>query len=734
MRNRWIVMLMLIWATVVQAQTSTITGFIIEYNGEGKNVPIAGAVVGVKGTTHATVANEKGTFTLNGINPATDTLITNSVGYYSDTLALKGNTVVSIVLYPLQLKAVEVNARKVTKMTMTAMNVEVINSADLTKDACCNLSESFENSATVDASYSDAVSGAKEIRMLGLDGVYTQILEENIPGIRGLGSTFGLNYIPGPLMESIQVNKGAGSVANGYESMTGQINIEFKKPQTADKLYVNLFVNQDVKTELNIITAHKMKRGWSSLSSLQGHYNWLKMDMNKDGYLDNPLVKNLNMFQRFTYESNTGFGFWSGVTVNLEDRLGGMKGFNPKEDKWQQDQWGLRLQTQRVDAFAKTGWSFHDHSSVGIQYKYFYHHQQGYVGRRDYNATEHFGYLNVIYQQEIDEREDLIKVGASFLANNVQEVFDTFNRKRLELVPGAFAETALNFGADKKVIMVGGMRFDYHNLYGAFASPRFNIKWNIVYDLSLRLSAGRGYRVPTIFAENFGLLANNREITIDPAIRYEEAWNYGANLTYKFNLNFHEGMISVDYYRTDFVNQMVVDLEDARKLQFYNLKGKSFANAVQVDLSYEPIKHFDVKLAYKFEQNKTDYVEGRRVFPLRPQHRGLVSLGYTTPKEHWRFNTSLNWFGKTRIPDTFVNDATNQRDIQSKDWFQLNAQITFKWKQWEVYVGGENLINFVQKNPIIAGDTPFSNQFDASLIWGPLRGAMAFAGVRFVLK
>lgn len=717
----------------VTIQAQTIQGFVIEKMPDGKSAPIAGAVVGIMGTNNAATTNDKGAFELNATNNYSDTLLISALGYRTDTVALKGNSLVTVQLMPLQMKEVEVNARKATKLEMTPMNVEVITSADLTKDACCNLSESFENSATVDVSYSDAVSGAKEIRMLGLDGVYTQITAENIPSIRALGNTFGLNYVPGPLMSSIQVNKGAGSVVNGYESMTGQINVEFKKPHNSERLYANLFFNQDARTELNLISAHKFKEHWSSLTSLHGQLNWLKMDMNHDHYIDNPLVKNLNVMQRLTFLGTRGFGFWSAVTVNLEDRSGGSSHFNPSKSRLEQNYWGMNLKTARVDAFAKTGWTFTNHNSLGIQYKYYYHRQAGYIGRRDYRAQEHFGYVNVIYQQEISEKEDLIKAGASLQVNDVLEVLDTFYRKRLEIVPGVFGETTLNFGTDKKVILVGGMRVDYHNLYGPFASPRFNLKWNILYDFSLRVSAGRGYRVPTLFAENFGLLANSRAISVDKDIRYEEAWNYGANLTYKFFLNFREGMISVDYYRTDFVNQVVVDLEDARQLRFYNMPGKSFANAVQVDFSYEPVKRFDVKLAYKFEQNKTDYKDGRKIYPLRPQHRGLVSLGYTTKNNHWRFNTSLNWFGKTRIPETSVNDEANRRSLQSKDWFQLNAQVTFKWKQWEVYLGGENLLNFIQQNPIIAGEAPFSNQFDASLIWGPLRGAMAFTGVRFVL-
>ncbi len=709
-------------------------GYVIEEMADGKKVFIANAVVGIMHTTDAAITDDKGMFTLTSANADKDTLLISALGYLTDTVPLKGNVILTVSLTPILLKEVEVNSKKATRLEMSALNTEIITSNDLVKDACCNLNESFENSATIDVNFTDAVSGAKEIRMLGLDGVYTQIMAENIPSIRSLGNTFGMNYIPGPWMSSIQVNKGAGSVVNGYESMAGQINVEYKKPRIAEKLYVNLYLNQDLRTELNVISAHKIGAKWGLLTALHGQYNWLKMDLNKDGYIDNPLVKNINLMNRFSYESGKVFNFMAGVAVNFEDRRGGSVHFNSSNDSIRQNAWGVHLKTSRVEAFAKTAFNLANESFIGIQYKYIYHNQSGYIGRKMYDALENFGYVNFIYQKQFSEHEHIIKAGASFELDQVNERLDSLARNRLELVPGVFTEGTFNIGKGTKVILVPGMRVDYHNMYGVFLSPRFNLKWNILYDFSLRLSAGRGCRVPTIFAENFGLLANNRQIVIDPALKFEEAWNYGASLTYKFFLGFREGTISVDYYRTDFVHQLVVDLEDARKLQFYNLTGKSFANAVQAEISYEVIKGFDVKLAYKFEQTKTDYNSGRKILPLRPQSRGLVSLQYTTKNQHWRFNTGLNWFGKTRIPDTAVNDEVNRRPGRSKDWFQLNAQITFKWKRWEVYAGGENLLNFAQKNPIIAGSEPFSNQFDASLIWGPLRGAMAFAGFRFVIK
>ena len=633
-----------------------------------------------------------------------------------------------------RLNDVEVVRKQATKLELTPRNVEVINSSALVKDACCNLSESFVNSASVDVNYSDAVSGAKEIRLLGLDGAYSQIMIENIPAIRGLLNSFGMNYIPGPWMSSIQVNKGSGSVVNGYESVTGQINIEMKKPQTAELFYANLFTNQDLRTEANIYTAHKLKdQKWSTALLTHGQINWLRMDLNHDGFMDNPIVNEGNIMNRWTYQNGKGFTFISAIVVMGEDRRGGQNGFDFSKDKFAQPYWGLKLSTFHADAFAKTGFTLNESSSIGVQYKYYYHDQTGFIGRRDYDAAEHFAYVNFIYQKAYLGPDDLIKIGASFQADQIRERFDTFAYQRLELVPGAFAE--LSYAYQKKLSLVAGLRVDQHNLYGPFVSPRFNLKWNILYALSLRISAGRGYHVPVVFAENYGKLASDRDISLQKNILPEHAWNYGANLSYKFFLDYRDGLISVDFYRTDFENKLIVDMENTRQLRFYNLSGRSYSNSVQAEIQYEVAKGFDVKLAYKFDDVRSTYDGVMKQAPLHPQNKGLISLEYHTNDHKWRFNTSLTWYGKARIPSTAVNDIANQRPLLSKDYFLLNAQITYTIKKkWDVYMGAENMANQTQANAIIANDTPFNKQFDASLIWGPLRGAMVFAGFRVSIK
>ncbi len=720
--------LLLCFSSLCCAQT--LQGYIIEETPNRRNYAISGALVSVLHTSDYTVTDSNGYFALNNVDAQDDSLVITAFGYKKDTIALNGDAMVTISIQPLLMTEAVIS---VNRKEIAVSNAEVISSADLVKDACCNLSEVFENTASVDISYSDAVSGAKEIHMLGLDGAYAQVMVENMPGVRGLGNTFGMNYIPGPWMSSIQVNKGCGSVVNGYESMMGQINVEFKKPQFADKVFVNFFLNQDARSELNIISAHKIKKRWSYLGAYHGFYNWLRMDMNHDHFIDNPLVINGNSLQRITYDNPGKMMFIAAVSVNIEDRVGGSVHFKPRTDEHATHHaWGIRLRSDRVDAFAKTGFTLSNEQSIGIQYKYYYHRQRGNIGFKNYDATEHFGYLNLIFQQESGSGY-LIKAGLSLQMNSVREKLSDIALQRMEIVPGIFGEANLNFGPDEQVMITAGIRADYHNMYGALASPRANLKWRILYGLNFRASAGRGYRVPTIFAENFGWLANNRTVNVSANLGLEESWNCGAGIVYDFDLNFRPGSISVDYFRTDFIKQIVPDIEEAGYLQFYSITNASSANALQMDVNYEPVKRFEVKLSYKYELTTVNYKSGKKIIPFRPQHRGLVSLSYATKDKHWRFNSSVNWFGKTRVPD-FRLSPDVEYSSYGKNWFQWNAQITYVIKQWEIYAGAENMLNFTQKHPIVLSENAFSNQFDASMIWGPIRGAMAFAGFRWNLK
>ncbi|MCS6819246.1 MAG: TonB-dependent receptor, partial [Chitinophagales bacterium] len=526
--------------------------------------------------------------------------------------------------------------------------------------------------------------------------------------------------------------KGAGSVVNGYESITGQINLEFKKPQNSERLFVNMYMNQDVRTELNLLTAQRSKNEkWSFMSFAHGMINWLPMDFNRDEFVDNPLVKQANVMQRFTYQSGKNFNFIGALSATVEDRQSGQF-IHGKNHPHTHELWTMLLQTRRAEAFAKTGFFLNDISSIGIQYKYFLHHHRGNIGPKQYSAMQHFGYINLIYQNEFSEKS-FIKMGCSFLADAVSERLDSLLLRRRELVPGAFAEVSWNY--EDKFQVSAGARSDYHNLFGPFFAPRFNLKWNILYDLALRLSAGKAYHVPTIFAEHYGYLASSRRIAIPEKLKPEIAWSFGGSLSYTYYLDFREGNISVDFYHTRFLQLLVADLEQVRELNFYFTRDKSFSNSLQIEAAYEIIPRLDVKVAYRYEDVRTTFRSGLKWAPLRPRHKSLVSAEYLLKNRRWRFNTHFTWYGIARVPSTQGNEPRFQVPERSRNYFLWNAQITYIHKRYiEVYVGAENILNQTQPIPVLGLDGfNVTSQFDAGLVWGPIRGAMAFAGVRFTM-
>ncbi len=626
---------------------------------------------------------------------------------------------------------VEIIRKQAPRMLMATQNVELISSSDLKSDACCNLSESFMRNGAVDVQYSDGVSGAKEIRMLGLDGNYLQTMFENLPGIRGLQNNFGMEHLPATWISSIQINKGTGSVVNGYEAITGQINIELQKPQSADKFFFNAYVNQDARFELNAHIAHKIKdKHWYTMTSAHGAVNWLKLDFNHDGFMDNPLFNRFSLMHRWFHIKKDGGMFMVVARVNAEDRKAGQMDYNHRSKNDLQTAWGTQLKTLNGEVFGKTSFYLPADQNIGLQWKFTYNQLQGFVGLKPLSARQYTGYGNFIYQKDIGEKNTL-KLGASLLVDNPTERFDTFELKRLEIVPGAFGEWTVN--PFKKLNIVAGLRVDQHNLFGTFLSPRLHLKWDILHDLTLRASGGRGYRVPNQLNENYSLFFSNRKIEL-AELKPEIAWNFGVSVAKSFNLAFREGYIHFDYYRTQFEQQLVSDLETPQLLDIYVAKG-GYSNSIQAEASYEVVKNVNLKLVYKWDNVMVNYKSGLKINPLRPQHKILLVADYTWRKPQLKFTTNLAWYSLARIPNTTDPLGGHVHVAPSKNMWIWNMQISKTIKErWEVYLGAENMLNHRQHNPIIDANQPTSSAFDATLIWGPIRGAMAYAGVRFHLE
>ena len=727
------------------ADSQQIRGIVIEEI-KGQANPLAGATILFLETSKTTVTNPHGEFVLPGT--ANGNLVISYAGLRTDTVAINGLKDIEIRMVrksELSNVVVTTTARKRTTFidSNNPFRVTIITKKELLKAACCNLSESFETNPSVDVSFNDAVTGSKQIQLLGLAGNYTQLTVENLPGPRGLATPLGLNSIAGPWIESMQMIKGTGSVVNGFESIAGQINIELIKPREAERVFLNGYINSMGKTDVNLNLAHRFNDKWSTGFLLHDNFLYNKTDFNKDGFRDLPTGNQFSGVHRWQYLGDNGLMSQFGIKLLVDSRTGGEMDYDPDSDKFTTNRYGLGIDTRRYEAFGKIGYVFPDkmYKSVGFEISAFDHKQDSYFGLTAYDARQKNFYSNLIYQSQIKSEANQIKAGISFLYDDYDEQLNTINYKRTEAVPGAFAEYTFKYKT--KLDVVAGIRTDHNSLYGFFATPRINIRYEPVNGTVLRLSTGRGQRTANIFAENIGLMVSSRQVVINNngdnskayGLEPEVAWNKGISVDQKFKLFKKDASFGVDFYRNDFKNQVVVDLENARQAKFYNLEGKSYSNSLQAELNFMPAPKLDVRLAYRYFDVKTTYGGELLQKPLTSLNRAFANLAYDI--RGWKLDYTLNYNGSKRIPSTQANPAAFKLTNTSPSYVLMNAQVSKslgKKKLFDAYIGAENLTNYFQDNAILSADQPFGPYFDASLIWGPVTGRNFYAGFRYTIK
>ena len=769
-----------------------IKGVVLDDKGE----VLPGANVYWRGTTVGVTTDPDGSFRIPQVKE-TDFLVASFIGYRADTVLVKsGEEQVMVLVSDLTLDEVTITERKagVVKSRVAAFNTETIGADELCKAACCNLSEAFETNASVDVAYSDAATGAKQIKLLGLSGTYVQLLQENTPGVRGLAQNFGLEYIPGSWMQSIQVSKGTSSVINGYEAVSGQINVELLKPQTQNPLSINLMLNSELMGEVNI------EGGWqiplkehdhheehhehdahchheSLYTGLMAHYggSFMPMDENKDGFADMPLVQNVNVANRWFYRHGdyTLIAFARGL---YDRRRGGqiVEKTAPATNPYL-----INLNTWRVEGFLKNGYVYDDESgsSIALITSLSYHNMDNMYGLRHRRASEWTAHLNALWQGNFEgsgevDNDHRLNAGLSVNMNLLYDWLGVYKSDKtgyvngsaqdfshLDVTPGIFAE--YNFKYDEMLSLVAGVRADWSPHYGFFFTPRANIRYSPFEWWTLRASAGMGYRTPYVLADNAFVLPSSRALKFDRfdgksmdvshmthEIGQEQAVNTGVSTTFYIPLGSKQLQLSAEYYYTHFLNSLIVDLDrDPHAVYFYNQQdmpnGKSFAHCAQVEASIEVLRGWTWTAAFRWTDiEQTTYNKATNSFELRPKaltnrYKGVITTSYQTPLKKWQFDVTAQFNGISRMPDGF--DAKGDLmggygTPQTLRWYpQLMAQITKYFRTCSVYIGAENMTNFRQDNPIIGADDPYGANFDASMVWGPITGWKVYAGFRWSL-
>ena len=743
---------------------------------DADNQPLVGASVYWEGTTIGASTDAEGAFLLHRVK-GYDNLVASYLGFVNDTLHVANGA--ERIEFALRADGVELEdvvvegnlSGNFVKRDGIVKN-EMISFAGLCKMACCNLAESFENSASVTVGYSDAISGARQIKMLGLAGTYTQILDENRPIMRGLSAPYGLSYTPGMWLNSIQVSKGVASVTAGHEAITGQINLEHRKPTDDERLFVNLYLDDELRPEANISTAFPVSKNkkLSSVILLHGSMDTdvRKMDHNDDGFRDLPLADQLNIANKWLYAADNGTQIRWGWKFVQENRLGGMLDYknsmrDQMREKWDQPGtlYGSKIRNRGANGYFKIGTpvgpSVYDpdekdemRSNLAFVADFDHFNENAYFGLNDYKGNENALAMNLMYNHYFTYRSSLI-VGAQAqlqyysesLANNTPWIeaaksrFYDFDRSEQEV--GAYAE--YTYAVKDKFSIVAGIRGDYNAFYDKFfVTPRGHIRWNITPSTTLRGSAGLGYRSTNVITDNIGILATGREIVIpdfDGFNRLEKALTVGGSLTQTFGLvSADDATLSFDYFRTQFYNSVIADQEMyADKIMLYNSDKRSYTDTYQIDFSWTPVERLDIFATFRYTNSemtidRPDGTTARVERPLVSKYKTLLNIQYATKFRRWVFDATAQLNGPARIPTQTGNLADDKYSPRYPMFF---AQVSRKIGKFDIYVGCENIAAYRQHDPILNADNPFSTGFNSMNVWGPLMGRKFYAGLRFNL-
>lgn len=716
---------------------------IIKGDIENKKEPLEGAVVKWINTKKGTATDEKGKFELAGAEITDRRIIVSNIGYKTDTIDVTDSSYIEIVLYPNTVtETIDVeDEQSSTYIGDDAAKTEVITSQELVKDACCDLSGCFGKNSSVEVAVTDIITDSKELKILGLEGVYTQILIDNMPMMNGLNVKYGVSSIPGTMIDRINISKGSNSVIQGYESISGIMNVLLKNYDNSDRLLFNGFVNSMLEKQVNLNLTKGVNKNINTIFTLGSAQKSNRIDDNNDGFLDNPLITRYTFFNKWNFvneknksEVNVAGRYWN------EERIGGQNGYDINKNQGSNIIYGQTAKINSADGYVRYAKAINETNGVKLYLNANYYDQNSFYGITNYDAVQNNFVAMGFYEFEVFD-EFVLKTGLSYKYLNINENIsfaDTTNKTyegnylKKESIPGIFVEKSMNLFNEKATLMTG-VRLDLHNEYGMIFTPRILLRYQPENELVFRISAGTGFRTVNLFSDNSNLLASSRNIIIAEELDPEKVFNYGADILYYFSAGDLGGSLNLDFYRTVFSNKIIPDYDsNPSEVIFANLNGSAFSNVLQAEANVSVMRNFDVKFAYKlidlqYENNGVFYQQ-----PFNSMHRLFTSISYAN--DSWSISSGLQWFGVQQIPSTASNPIRYQRPSESESYTMINMQFNKFFDYFELYAGVENILDFTQDFPIISADDAFGPYFDTSYIWGPTKGREFYFGFRYGLN
>jgi hypothetical protein len=729
MKLRVIIYLMLFLSVKAFSQEE-IKGNVVDNN----NIPLSFVNIYWDGTSLGTITDEKGNFEIVQTKESKN-LVISSIGYITKKLyvqsaqeVLKINLEEDITNMDEVLVSARMKSEVISKIS--ARKIEKLTTASLEKLPCCHLAASFENTLSVDKTFTDAVTGTEEIKMLGLAGFYSQILSEEVPIARGLSSSLGLS-VPGVYLKSISISKGIGSVISGYEGIIGQIQMFLKQPEDSERFYLNLYGSSNGATDINMYKGFEISERWNTMLLVHASSHFLDNDKNKDGFKDSPTGVSGNITQTFKYDNKGKYRHQFGYRLMYQESLSGQMDFDEDRDKGRTNYYGVGIKNKRIEGFSNQMFRLAGLEDVtfGVKMNFVHLENDSYFGLNNYQGNENNYNSTVNIEKKWNKYGQKFNFGASFMYDSYDNTHNSSPIAREEIVPGFHAEYTIQ--PIEELSIIAGVRNDFHNLYGNMFTPRLNVKYNFTEKSVFRILVGKGYRVANPVNDNIGLMASSRTWNLPSKNDLqEEAWSFGSNISQEFTIGNQTFSLEADYYHTDFSKKLITDLETKGAISFYQLDGRSFVDNYQLALSFDPIKNFQLKIAGRYNNVKESYNGELKDKLFNAKLKGLFTLSYATKYSKWQFDVTNQVIGKSRL--SFLKDADYEE--YSPIFYMLHAQITRRFKYFDIYLAGENLTNYTQENPIISADSPFSAEFDATRVWAPVQGTKISGGIRFKLK
>ncbi|MBS7232889.1 TonB-dependent receptor [Flavobacterium psychroterrae] len=733
--------------------TSNISGFI---SGEGHKLQLVN--VHLSGTKHKTITDSLGYYIFENVAIGNYTIQVSQVGF--QTLKKKIEVIKdSVQSYDFemtdnenQLNEVVVSGTlKAVKRLESAVPVEVYSPVFFKRNPTPSIYEALQNINGVRPQLNCGVCNTGDIHINGLEGPYTLVLIDGMPIVSSLSTVYGLSGIPNSLVERIEIVKGPASSLYGSEAVGGLINIITKNPTNAPLFSADVFTTSYLETNVDLgMKFSPTKKSTTLLGINYFDYNQV-VDKDKDGFTDVTLSERISVFNKWSFQRENNRLFTIAARGMYEDRWGGDVRWE-KKYRGGNEIYGESIYTKRGELIGSYQLPFEE--KLMLSFSGNVHYQDSRYGTTSYIANQKIGFLQLTWDKKLG-RNDLL-AGIATRYSYYDDNTTATKEAESTWLPGIFVQDEITLSPKSQILL--GMRYDYNSIHGSISTPRVAYRWKKNENTIFRLNAGTGFRVVNLFTEDHAALTGSRDVVIKSDLKPEQSVN--ANLNYIQKINFTNGTfigVETTAFYTRFSNKIISDYEtDPNKIIYDNINGYAISQGISTNVDVNFPTGLKMIVGATFLDNK-NIENGISQTPfLTEKFTGTWSMSYKVEALNLLLDYTGNVYSPMNLP--LLSDL-DPRSPKSP-WYSIqNIQFTyFGWKNFELYGGIKNLLNFTpkQNNPflisrtndpfdknvqydaagkvLVTADNPYGLTFDTTYVYGQNQTIRGFFGLRYTLR